>query len=36
MKKKAMIIATVYSFVSHFEKNNIKILQELGYEIKAS
>nr|WP_293993917.1 glycosyltransferase family 4 protein [uncultured Fusobacterium sp.] len=33
MKKKAMIIATVYSFVSHFEKNDIKILQELGYEI---
>ena len=33
MKKKAMIIATVYSFVSHFEKNNIKILQELGYEV---
>lgn len=33
MKKKAMIIATVYSFVSHFEKNDIKILQELGYEV---
>ena len=33
MRKKAMIIATVYSFVSHFEKNDIKILQELGYEI---
>lgn len=33
MKRKAMVIATVYSFVSHFEKNNIKILQELGYEI---
>lgn len=33
MKKKAMIIATVYRFISHFEKNDIKILQELGYEI---
>ena len=33
MKKKAMIIATIYSFVSHFEKNDIKILQELGYEV---
>ena len=33
MKKKAMIIATIYNFVSHFEKNNIKILQELGYEV---
>jgi len=33
MKKKAMVIATVYSFVSHFEKNDIKILQELGYEV---
>lgn len=33
MKKKAMVIATVYSFISHFEKNDIKILQELGYKI---
>lgn len=33
MKKKAMLIATVYRFISHFEKNDIKILQELGYEI---
>ena len=33
MRKKAMIIATVYSFVSHFEKNDIQILQELGYEV---
>lgn len=33
MKKKAMVIATVHSFVSHFEKNDIKILQELCYEV---
>lgn len=33
MRRKAMIIATVYSFVLHFEKNNIKILQNLGYEV---
>lgn len=33
MKKRAMIIATVYGFVSHFEKNDIKILQELGYKV---
>ena len=33
MKKIALIIATVYRFVAHFEKNDIKILQELGYKI---
>lgn len=33
MIKKAMIIATVYRFIAKFEKNDIKILQELGYEI---
>lgn len=33
MDKKVLIIATVYSFVNHFEKNDIKILQELGYKV---
>ncbi len=31
--KKALIIATIYPFINGFEKNNIKILQELGYEV---
>ena len=31
--KKALIIASVYGFIHHFERNDIKILQELGYEI---
>nr|WP_241635350.1 glycosyltransferase family 4 protein [Fusobacterium gastrosuis] len=33
MDKKVLIIATVYSFISHFEKNDIKLLQELGYKV---
>lgn len=33
MKKKVMIIATIYSFVSAFEKNDIKILRDLGYDV---
>lgn len=33
MKKKAMIIATVSGFIASFEKNDIKILKKLGYEI---
>ena len=31
--KKALIIASVYGFIHHFERNDIKILQELGYEV---
>lgn len=31
--KKALIIASVYGFIHHFERNDIKILKELGYEI---
>ena len=31
--KKALIVASVYGFIHHFERNDIKILQELGYEI---
>lgn len=33
MEKKAIIVATLYSFVSQFEKNDIKILKELGYKV---
>lgn len=33
MKKKALIIATVVGFITSFEINDIKILQELGYEV---
>lgn len=33
MKKKALIIATVVGFITSFEMNDIKILQELGYEV---
>lgn len=32
-KKKALIIATVVGFVTRFEMNDIKILQELGYDV---
>lgn len=31
--KKALIIATVGGFLSKFEMNNVKLLQELGYEV---
>lgn len=31
--KRALIIATLYDFVNSFERNDIKILQELGYEV---
>lgn len=33
MKKKALIIATIAGFVTSFELNDIRILQELGYEV---
>lgn len=33
MKKKALIIATIAGFITSFEMNDIKILQELGYEV---
>lgn len=31
--KKALIVTTVSGFVPQFEMNNVKILQELGYEV---
>ena len=31
--KRALIIATVGGFLSQFEMNNVKLLQELGYEV---
>lgn len=31
--KKVIIIATIYGFIKSFEMNNIKILQDLGYEV---
>ena len=33
MKKKALLIATVGGFVTHFEWSNVRLLQEMGYEI---
>ena len=30
--KKALIIATIPGFIAAFEKNDIKILQEMGFE----
>lgn len=33
MKSKVLIIATVASMIEQFNKNNINILQELGYEV---
>ncbi len=32
-KKKALIVTTVSGFVPQFEMNNVRILQELGYEV---
>lgn len=31
--KKVIMIATIYGFIKSFEVNNIKILQDLGYEV---
>lgn len=36
MKKKALLIATVGGFVTHFEWSNVRLLQEMGYEIYAA
>ena len=33
MKKKVLIVATVASMIDQFNKNNINILQKLGYEV---
>jgi len=33
MSKKALLVATIFSFHNLFERNNIKILSESGYEI---
>lgn len=32
-EKKALIVTTVSGFVPQFERNNVRILQELGYEV---
>ena len=32
-QKKALIVATVASFIEHFEANDIHILQSYGYEV---
>lgn len=34
--KHALIVATVGSFITSFEKNDIKILQEMGYQVHAA
>ena len=31
--KKALLVTTVSGFVPQFEMNNVKILQEMGYEV---
>lgn len=33
MKKKALFVATIYPFLDGFETNDMKILQEMGYEV---
>ena len=33
MSKKALIVTRVSGFVPQFEMNNVRILQEMGYEI---
>ena len=33
MSKKALLVTRVSGFVPQFEMNNVKILQEMGYEI---
>lgn len=33
MSKKALLVTTVSGFVPQFEMNNVRILQELGYEV---
>ena len=33
MGKKVLFISAVAGFLSHFEKNNVMILQEMGYEV---
>lgn len=35
-RKKVCIIATLQNFIAGFEKNNIKILQEMGYDVIAA
>ena len=33
--KKALIVATVSAFIANFEQNDISILQNMGYEVRA-
>ena len=33
MHKKALLVTRVSGFVPQFEMNNVKILQEMGYEV---
>lgn len=31
--KKALIVATIAGFITSFERNDIKILKEMGYQV---
>ena len=31
--KKALFVATIYGFLNSFETNNMRLLQEMGYEV---
>lgn len=33
VKKKALFVATIYGFLNSFETNNMRLLQEMGYEV---
>ena len=33
MVKKALLVTRVSGFIPQFEMNNVKILQEMGYEV---
>lgn len=33
MKRKALLVSTVSGFIPQFEMNNVRILQEMGYEV---
>ena len=33
MVKKALLVTTVSGFIPQFEMNNVRILQEMGYEV---
>ena len=33
-KKKALLVTRVSGFIPQFEMNNVKILQEMGYDVR--